>query len=573
MNVGAFKRALPNARFLTSIAALVIVLFSGFMLALPRAEAANDVSLGLTLQDTNANGEINRIVLSIDNDALETWTVNGTPGITVTQGGSGITVSSVAISGSASADPVVVHIALDESDADLDVDTDSVNSNAMEVVYVQAGGGSGCTNCIRDTGAELTAFATGDAGAANTEVDDADPLIVSQSPASGATNVNKFSTVEITFTEPINTSTDSIASSPVVTLASAWTNSDKTVTLTPSPSWSQGTYTITVSTASDVAASPNSFGGAISGSATHPWSFTVNNTTGGYIAPSVVKSAVTITSPEAGDDFYPADRMLITWESVGTAPMGAANIYYSIDGGMLYTSIVKGITNDGSYEWTVPVMATTKGHIKVEGTDGVVVLASDESDAFAIITDSGESQDGEEEDDATEDQIEAGEVMGTSPVTGEMEVIDDVDPGDYIRGVSFDTVYWVDSDMVRHPFFDTQTYFTYQNSFDAVVEVSDATLSTLQLGSPILPKAGVVLVKIRSVDQVYALENNSEGETELRWIASEEVAEDMYGSDWASYVIDIDVTLFGKFAVGDGIDAAIEVDTSIMKTRMELNSY
>ncbi len=581
MKFGTLALVQPQLRHLAATATLVLSVTAGFVMTAGQAQAANDVSLGLSLQDPNSNGEINRIVLSIDNDAADTWVVNGTPGFTVTQGGSGITVSSVAISGSATADPVVVHITLDEADADLDVDTDSVNSNAMEVVYVQAGGGAACTNCLRDGGAELTAFATGDSGAPNTEVDAAAPLIVSQTPASAASGVTKYTSVVITFSEPINTSTDAIASSPVVTLNSTWSNSDKTVTLAPSPSWANSTtYTITASTAADVAASPNAFGGAISGSTVHPWSFSTASTTG-YTPPTVVPSSIDLSSPEAGDDYVTGNVMNIRWEYGGSAVIGVVNLYYSVDGGMTFTQIVKGATNDGSYDWTVPDISTIMGHIKIEGTDGVEVMASDLSDAFSVnagqVGDDEEDEDGEDvedtDEDAEEEAIENGEVTGVSPVTGQMEVITDVDPGDYIRGSSFDTVYWVDSDMVRHPFYDSQTYFTYQSSFSGIVEVSDATLSTLTLGSPMVPKAGVVLVKIRSVAKVYALAKNSQGETELRWVASETVATEMYGSNWASYVIDIDVTLFDEFAMGDDIDEAMEVDTSIMKTRVKLNSY
>jgi hypothetical protein len=64
----------------------------------------------------------------------------------------------------------------------------------------------------------------------------------------------------------------------------------------------------------------------------------------------------------------------------------------------------------------------------------------------------------------------------------------------------------------------------------------------------VLPKPGVVLVKIQSDPRVYALENNLEDvySPVLREIASESIARAMYGEAWADYVIDIEPTFFTK---------------------------
>gem|GEM_PF-4982735 len=42
----------------------------------------------------------------------------------------------------------------------------------------------------------------------------------------------------------------------------------------------------------------------------------------------------------------------------------------------------------------------------------------------------------------------------------------------------------VDEDMHRHPFWDVQTFFTWADSWDDVVWVTDATLQTLPLDTP-----------------------------------------------------------------------------------------
>ncbi|MFH1766469.1 MAG: hypothetical protein ABH826_00025, partial [Patescibacteria group bacterium] len=147
--------------------------------------------------------------------------------------------------------------------------------------------------------------------------------------------------------------------------------------------------------------------------------------------------------------------------------------------------------------------------------------------------------------------------------------------GDYIKSPYFDTVYYIDSAMVRHPFMDRQTYFTWQDSFDSISVVTDATLMTLQLGAPMLPKPGVVLVKIQSDARVYAVvDSGNMFSPTLRAINDEAVAEAVYGVNWADYIIDLPVTLFPRFQFGDWIYGTgdISINKSLMKTRAEVNS-
>jgi subtilisin family serine protease len=155
---------------------------------------------------------------------------------------------------------------------------------------------------------------------------------------------------------------------------------------------------------------------------------------------------------------------------------------------------------------------------------------------------------------------------GISPITGEIEEITPVSPGMYIRSASYETVYYVDTDNKRHPLWDEQTYFTWNDSWDEVTWVTDATLTTLTLGSLLPPKPGVVLVKLQSASAVYAVE---EGGTRyapvLRELSSERVAVSMFGSDWARYVIDIEPTLYTHYMLGEPMVATEAVDTSILK--------
>ncbi len=169
--------------------------------------------------------------------------------------------------------------------------------------------------------------------------------------------------------------------------------------------------------------------------------------------------------------------------------------------------------------------------------------------------------------------INGGDSTGISPVTGELEVITSVSAGDYIKSPSFSTVYYVTESGGRRAFIDVNSYFTWADSFDEIKAVTDATLSTLPLEGMMLPKSGVVLIKIQSDARVYALEENANDEFSpyLREITTELIAHEMYGANWADYVIDFEPTYFGRFESGEDISEAEEVDTSIMRTRQELS--
>lgn len=154
------------------------------------------------------------------------------------------------------------------------------------------------------------------------------------------------------------------------------------------------------------------------------------------------------------------------------------------------------------------------------------------------------------------------------PSTSALDVT--VKVGDYIRSESFSAVYAVDQGesgtLVRRPFMNEQIFFTWQQNFDDVVTVSDETLATLPIDSLVLPKSGVVLVKIQSTNEVYTVENDT-----LRWITTERIAVDMYGDNWADYVIDLPPTMFSSFTHGTALTyAEAPADTSVMKTRTEL---
>ncbi len=160
-------------------------------------------------------------------------------------------------------------------------------------------------------------------------------------------------------------------------------------------------------------------------------------------------------------------------------------------------------------------------------------------------------------------------VVSTSPYNGTEEYISLVSPGWYIRGEHYDTVYYLDNNLNRHPLWDAKTFFTWQDSFESIIWVTDATLQHLTLTSPLLYKPGVVLVKLADQPSIYAIEEGAP--SALRLIATEEIAESVYGEDWADYVIDIPSILFPYFGTGTPVISGETMDTTRMKKRTDLN--
>jgi len=170
---------------------------------------------------------------------------------------------------------------------------------------------------------------------------------------------------------------------------------------------------------------------------------------------------------------------------------------------------------------------------------------------------------------------ESSGVLGPSPYSDEYQNISVVHAGDYVATNGRPEVYYVDADLTRHPFIDLQTFSSWQGNFDGVLEITEATLPTLKLGSTMPTKPGVTLVKIQSVAKVYAVTSNPMNDLKplLQWITTEELAVDLYGAEWANFVVDISPTQLSAYVDGADVVSAsdISVDRALLQNRMDLN--
>ena len=404
-----------------------------------------------------------------------------------------------------------------------------------------------------------------------TFVDAALPMLLTTSPASGAAGVSRTATIVYTFSEPISTGsfawTHTNGGPATTSFTAVWSSLNSVVTLTPSGLLTSAYHTVTVTAAPDPTG--NAFFGAVAASA-NPFSFTVLSSSSNSTTTVTPSYTMLVTAPNGGETLTGGATKSVTWSSSETnsTAMNYANIAYTTDSGTTWTTVATNLANNGSYNWTVPSINASQVLLRVTGTDLVNELAYDNSDSeFSIATATADDSTG-----TTTVTAPSTGTTGISPITGLSEDISVVEYGDYIKSPSYDTVYWVDyatdgSTLIRRPFNDSQTFFTYQTDFSNLMTVTDATLPTMSLGSPMMPKPGVVLVKIQSVAKVYAIGTDGS----LRWVPSEEIASALYGSNWSDYVIDIPDTLYPHFMHGDDMSISDYVNQGQMKTRAEVN--
>lgn len=123
-------------------------------------------------------------------------------------------------------------------------------------------------------------------------------------------------------------------------------------------------------------------------------------------------------------------------------------------------------------------------------------------------------------------------------------------------------VYFYGSDGKRHAFPNEKVFFTWYDNFDSVVNVSAGFMSSLSLGKNVTYHPGTRMVKFQSVPTVYAV---SKGGV-LRAIGSEQVAKDLYGTDWNKKIDDIQDAFYGNYTFGTKIEKASDYDVVAEKS-------
>ena len=103
------------------------------------------------------------------------------------------------------------------------------------------------------------------------------------------------------------------------------------------------------------------------------------------------------------------------------------------------------------------------------------------------------------------------------------------------EGVKDAAVYYIGSDGMKYVFPDVKTYNTWYTDFSDVVKVSIAELDMYEDGGAVTYRPGTKLVTHQNTAKVYAVGPGGL----LHWIPTATVAEDLYGANWGSMVMDV----------------------------------
>ncbi len=121
--------------------------------------------------------------------------------------------------------------------------------------------------------------------------------------------------------------------------------------------------------------------------------------------------------------------------------------------------------------------------------------------------------------------------------------------GHLIKGTSYTTVYFLGADGKRYVFPTDKTYLSWFDTFEHVKQIADDELIKTPLGGNVTYKPGSRLVKIETDPKVYLV---TKGGT-LRWLETEELAEQYYGADWRKQVDDVPDAFFTNYSQGPSI--------------------
>ena len=98
--------------------------------------------------------------------------------------------------------------------------------------------------------------------------------------------------------------------------------------------------------------------------------------------------AVTVTSPNRGESWQTGSTHSITWTASDGAGVDSISIDFSASGGSgPWAALAHGLSNSGSYAWTISGGATDSAMVRVTAFDSAGLSASDASDSLFQITD------------------------------------------------------------------------------------------------------------------------------------------------------------------------------------------
>ena len=239
---------------------------------------------------------------------------------------------------------------------------------------------------------------------------------------------------------------------------------------------------------------------------------------------------ITLENPNGGEIFTGDDVTTVSWLS--SQLNENYRLELSTNGGSSYQIIADDISTK-QYTWTIPNIDVSQGKIRIYAID------SNGNDSLSDIS------------DANFKIVQTEEVVDTSD--GDLSALHGV----LIKGESMSAVYFLGADAKRYVFPSEAVFYSWYSNFDDVVTISDEDLASFKLGSRITMAPGS-LIKVMSDPKVYVIDTDGS----KRHVTSEAVAKAQFGIDWASDVVDIDVTQWFDYPTGEVVDELVGTFTA-----------
>ncbi len=121
------------------------------------------------------------------------------------------------------------------------------------------------------------------------------------------------------------------------------------------------------------------------------------------------------------------------------------------------------------------------------------------------------------------------------------------------------TVYFLDNEGTRHAFPNEKAYFTWYTDWSNIHIITAAMMASYPLGANVTYHPGVRMVKFPSVNTVYAVARYGR----LRQIATETLAEELYGANWNQMIDDVSEAFYTNYVFSHWIEFALEFDVDV----------
>lgn len=380
------------------------------------------------------------------------------------------------------------------------------------------------------------------------EISVSTPLILSTSPLGGSTNQYRLYTVAISFTEPMDPTTFSIADDDSNSYEDpVWSNGNATVSVAHT-AWNGSTVVTIVIDGFD--ANGDALGGQKS------WSFTTeeapaasaNGDNAGTPTPTATECWF---APWSQTSWTRGSTITLGWSTQGER-IHSSLLSYSLDNRKTWLEIATVPFPNTLYIWSVPLLATIEQTVslRLECRSANNIVRSTAETAFTVSAGTPIHEGTQPSSTFSPDaERSLAPTISDDKSLQTQSFSNACSDASRIKGKTSSTVYYCGRDGLRYPFPNAKTYFSWYKTFEGIHIVSDAALEEIPVGSVVTYRPGTRLLKLPGNAKVFAV---SKGGV-LHWLVSEDAALRSYGPYWNRHVDDLSNDTFSDYILGEPI--------------------